>query len=185
MPNVNALGYRSLARYLGNDQPVFGLQAQYPEDLEGEHSQAAVIRIATEYLEALRAVQPTGPYQLIGLCRGAHIAYEMACRLEREGHEIPLLGIIDTWVMENTYNYFWRFKYNSGRIIVRMLRGIKKGLGIINKDSEEASNNGDKTSTSVATDYYRRKQRTFKAYFPGPDFVPSFFEGRIAVFRTY
>jgi amino acid adenylation domain-containing protein len=185
-PNVNALGYRSLARYLGNDQPVFGLQAQYPEDVEGEHSQAAVTRIATEYLEALRAVQPTGPYQLIGLCRGAHIAYEMACRLEREGHEIPLLGIIDTWVMENTYNYFWRFKYNAGGIIVRMLRGIKKELGIINKKFQDrASNNGGKTSTSIPSDYYNRKQRTFKVYFPGPDFVPSFFEGRIAVFRIH
>lgn len=185
MPNVNALGYRSLARYLGNDQPVFGLQAQFPEDLEGEHSQAAVTRIATDYLDALRALHPTGPYQLIGLCRGAHIAYEMACRLEREGHEIPLLGIIDTWVMENTYNYFWRFKYNASGIIVRMLRGIKKEFGIVNKKPQEgASNNGDKTSTLVPSDYAERKQKTFKVYFPGPDYVAPSFHGRIAVFRT-
>src|SRR4029079_19456722 len=77
MPNVNALGYRSLARHLGPDQPVFGLQSQLPEDLEVEYSQAAVDQLATEYLEALRAARPMGPYQFIGLCRGAHIAHEM------------------------------------------------------------------------------------------------------------
>src|SRR5205823_3284591 len=62
-PNVNALGYRSLAGYLGPDQPVYGLQAQYPEDLEGEHSRAAVEELATDYLSAMRAVRSSGPYQ--------------------------------------------------------------------------------------------------------------------------
>src|SRR6185369_5370406 len=103
-----ALGYRSLARYLGPDQPVYGLQAQYPEDLDGgEYSRAAVDQLATDYLEALLTLRPTGPYQFVGLCRGAHIAYEMARRLEQQGKEVALLGIIDTWVMENTYNKFW------------------------------------------------------------------------------
>jgi thioesterase domain-containing protein len=70
-------------------------------------------------------------------------------------------------------------------MILQTLRRIRNGLGIINKKAHAgASNNGDKTSTSVPSDYYKRKQRTFKVYFPGPDFVPTFFEGRIAVFRT-
>src|SRR4029079_6671383 len=120
----------------------------YPEDLEGEHSQEAVIRIATEYLEALRAVQPTGPYQFVGLCRGAHIAYEMVRRLEREGHEIALLGIIDTWVMENTYNYFWLVEHHASRMILRALRAIKNQFGLRNKKvQDQASNNGDELST--------------------------------------
>jgi thioesterase domain-containing protein len=185
MPNVNALGYRSLARYLGADQPVFGLQAQYPEDLEGEHSQAAVDEIVTEYMEALRAVKPTGPYQFIGLCRGAHIAYEMARRLEREGKEVALLGVIDTWVMENTYNYFWLVQHYTTRLISRTLRGIRKQLAFMRKSVQaSAPNNGDKGSASVPTDIAERKQKTMKVYFPGPDFVPTSFGGRITVFRT-
>ena len=185
MPNVNALGYRSLARYLGADQPVFGLQAQYPEDLEGEHSQAAVDEIVTEYMEALRAVKPTGPYQFIGLCRGAHIAYEMARRLEREGKEVALLGVIDTWVMENTYNYFWLVQHYTTRLISRTLRGIRKQLAFMRKSAQASvPNNGDKGSASVPTDIAERKQKTMKVYFPGPDFVPTSFGGRITVFRT-
>ena len=109
--------------YLGPDQPVFGLQGQYPEDLEGEEfSQDAVDRIATEYLEALRAVRPTGPYQFIGLCRGAHIAFEMARRLEQDGQEVALLGILDTWVMENTYSIFFHLEHYAGRLV--WLKGL-------------------------------------------------------------
>jgi len=184
MPNVNALGYRSLARYLGDDQPVFGLQAQYPEDLEGEHSQAAVDSIATDYLEALRAVQPHGPYQFIGLCRGAHIAFEMARRLEHEGEEIAFLGIIDTWVMENTYNYFWQVEYYATRFAWLTLLGLKNKLNLVKK---KAGNNLDKTGDGapvITAESAERKQKPFKVYFPGPDYVPTSFGGRISVFRA-
>jgi aspartate racemase len=175
MPNVNALGYRTLARYLGNDQPVFGLQAQYPEDLDGEHSQAAVDSIATEYLEALRAVQPNGPYQFIGLCRGAHIAFEMARRLECEGHEIAFLGVIDTWVMENTFNFVWQVKYYARRFAWRALLGLKNKLSIVKKKAE---NSVDKTGNGLP------KQKPIKVYFPGPGYVPASYGGRISVFRA-
>ncbi len=184
MPNVNALGYRSLARYLGADQPVFGLQAQYPEDLEGEHSQAAVNSIATEYLEALRAVQPTGPYQFVGLCRGAHIAFEMARRLEREGQEIAFLGIIDTWVMENTYNYFWHVDYYARRLGLLTLLRLKKRLSFIKK---KADGGLDKTAADlpiVTAESAERKQKPIKVYFPGPGYVPTSYSGRIVVFRA-
>jgi thioesterase domain-containing protein len=182
MPNVNALGYRSLARYLGIDQPVFGLQGQYPEDLEGEHSRAAVNDIATEYLEVLRAVRPTGPYQFIGLCRGAHIAYEMARRLEQEGKEVALVGIIDTWVMENTYNNFWRFQHNAKRLLALTLRSIKNQFDFTG-NKIEGETNGHKTSNPALADT-ERKQKTMKLYFPGRDFVPTSLAGRVAVFRT-
>jgi amino acid adenylation domain-containing protein len=176
MPNVNALGYRSLSRYLGPEQPVFGLQAQYPEDLEGEHSQAAVDSIATEYLEALRAVQPRGPYQFIGLCRGAHIAFEMARRLEREGQEIAFLGIIDTWVMENTYNYVWQVEYYATRFAWRTLLGLKNKLSFVKRKAE-----GLQVITAESAE---PKQKPLKVYFPGPDYVPTSYGGRISIFRA-
>jgi aspartate racemase len=166
MPNVNALGYRSLACYLGDDQPVFGLQAQYPEDLEGEHSQDAVDSIATDYLRALRAVQPTGPYQFVGLCRGAHIAFEMARRLEREGEKVAFLGIIDTWVMENTYNYFWQVEYYARRFVWLTLVRLKNKLNFVSAESAES------------------KQKPIKVYFPGRGYVPTSYGGRISVLRA-
>ena len=183
---MNALGYRSLAHYLEPDQPVFGLQAQYPEDLEGEHSNKAVDELATEYLEAIRAVQPHGPYQLAGMCRGAHIAFEMARRLEQEGQQVALLGILDTWVMENTFNYFWYLEQYAGRLAWLTRLGLRDQLAYLKQKTQRTLTNlGNKVSSFVAADSARRKQNPVQeVYFPGSDFVPKTYQGRIAVFRV-
>ena len=179
MPNVNALGYRSLARYLGSNQPVFGLQAQYPEDLEGEHSQEAVDNIATDYLAALRAQRPKGPYQFVGLCRGAHIAYEMARRLEQEGEEVALLGILDTWVVENTYSIFFYLEHYADRFVWLMRLGLKNQLEFIRKKARGV------LMSRMSTDAKRKRNPLHEIYFPGPNFVPRTYKGRIAVFRAH
>jgi amino acid adenylation domain-containing protein len=179
MPNVNALGYVALARYLGPEQPVYGLQAQYPEDLQGEHSQTAVDELATEYLQAIRAVQPHGPYQFVGMCRGAHIAFEMARRLEDEGQEVALVGILDTWVMENTYNKFLYVRYYARRLQSFMRRGelqfIKKTLRKGKLDGGRAAPSGNRSHELA---------NPMKTYFPGPDFQPKTYRGRVSVFRA-
>ena len=173
-PNVNALGYRTLARHLGSNQPVFGLQAQYPEDLDGEYSQEAVDHIATEYLEALRAKRPKGPYQFVGLCRGAHIAYEMARRLEQEGEQVAFLGILDTWVVENTYSIFFYLEHYADRLVWLTRLGFRNQLSFIKTYAQGA----------LTRDAHRKRNPLHEIYFPGPDFVPRTYKGRIAVFRA-
>ncbi|MCP4701570.1 MAG: 6-deoxyerythronolide-B synthase, partial [Gammaproteobacteria bacterium] len=51
--------YRDLARHLGAEQPVYGIQAQ---GVDGEAEPLASIEeMAAHYLEAIRAFQPAGP----------------------------------------------------------------------------------------------------------------------------
>jgi amino acid adenylation domain-containing protein len=180
MPNVNALGYIALARHLGADQSVYGLQAQYPEDLQGEHSQTAVEELATEYLEAIRAVAPHGPYQLVGMCRGAHIAFEIARRLQDQGERVSLVGILDTWVLENTYNKFLYVEYYARRLRTSLRLGLRNQLPLIGKKTSQSS--GDETS--VPANEPKVLPNPMDAYFPGPDFQPKTYAGRVAVFRT-
>lgn len=180
-PNVNALGYRSLARYLGPDQPVFGLQAQYPEDLDGEHSRAAVDDLATEYLEALLAARPKGPYEFVGQCRGAHIAYEMARRLEQKGEQVALLGVLDTWVLENTYNRFLYVEYYARRLRSFLRAGFDKGLRFLTRKHMRTDKDGMSRLAAVNTP---ARKNPMSAYFPGPGFVPRTYDGHITVFRV-
>jgi amino acid adenylation domain-containing protein len=182
-PNVNALGYVALARHLGVDQPVYGLQAQYPEDLDGEHSRAAVDQLATEYLEALRAVRPTGPYQFVGLCRGAHIAYEMARRLEREGQQVALLGILDTWVLENTYNRFLYIEYYARRLR-SLLRGFNEQLSSLMGKAGSKQGVADGLPEAATGSVATNRKNPMSTYFPGPGFVPKTYNGKITVFRV-
>jgi thioesterase domain-containing protein/acyl carrier protein len=172
-PNVNALGYVSLARALGAEQTAFGLQAQHPEDAESEHSQFVVENVATEYLQALQAEQPHGPYQLIGMCRGAHIAYEMACRLQEQGETVSLLGVLDTFVMENTYNYFWYLEHYARRLRFWLRLPARRKISVI-----------DSHWRKVVFNRHSPESVLHRVYFPGPDFEPKTYAGRILVLRV-
>ncbi|MEG4457204.1 beta-ketoacyl synthase N-terminal-like domain-containing protein [Microcoleus sp. N9_A1] len=86
--------YRDLARYLGSDQPVFGIQA-HVSDVETE-SFTKVEEMAARYIEAVRVQQPKGPYFLGGSSFGGTVAFEMAQQLKALGEEIALLTLIDT-----------------------------------------------------------------------------------------
>jgi thioesterase domain-containing protein/acyl carrier protein len=85
--------FANVARYLGNDQPVYGFQE--PGFEAGEARLESVEALAAHYLQELRTVQPEGPYALAGFCFGGVVAYEMAQQLRREGQLTDALFLID------------------------------------------------------------------------------------------
>jgi thioesterase domain-containing protein/acyl carrier protein len=90
----NVLFYGDLARHLGSDQPVYGLQAL---GLDGKQDPLTRVEdMAAHYVREVRAVQPEGPYYLVGRCFGSKIALEMALRFQAAGQEVALLGILDS-----------------------------------------------------------------------------------------
>jgi thioesterase domain-containing protein/acyl carrier protein len=184
-PNVNALGYISLARHLGSDQPVYGLQSQYRDTGIDEYNQAVVEELAAEYIIAMREVQPEGPYQLGGLCRGAHIAFEMARLLDAQGQKVSLLAILDTWVMENTYSYLWYLDHYVNRVrLLTRLNATEKLNFALKKVRSVARGISDKFSRGNGQPPARRPGNELRdIYWPGRDFVPPVHSGRITVFR--
>ncbi len=85
----SAFVYVALARLVGLDQPFYGLQASVAKPL------TKIEDMATHYLEAVRAIQPEGPYLLGGWSMGGLIALEMAAQLLAQGQEVALLVLID------------------------------------------------------------------------------------------
>jgi aspartate racemase len=82
-----------LPRYLGLDQPVYGLQHQ---SQDGHRARYTTIEdIATYYIRKMRALQAKGPYFLGGLCIGGMVAFEMAQQLQKQGEEVALLVLLD------------------------------------------------------------------------------------------
>jgi len=88
------LGYYHLARWLGPDQPFYGLQAPFLTEIGDETK--SIEQMAAEYVEAVRSVQPEGPYLLGGYSFGGFVAFEMARQLRDRGEEVALLAIMDT-----------------------------------------------------------------------------------------
>lgn len=85
--------YYELACQLGSDQPFYGLQ---PFGLDGQPPYTRIEDMAEQYIKALRLVQPHGPYLLGGWSFGGLVAFEMAQQLQRAGHQVALLAVIDT-----------------------------------------------------------------------------------------
>ncbi|HUG25488.1 polyketide synthase [Piscinibacter sp.] len=90
----NVLNFKVISDGLGPDQPFYGLQAQ---GVDGRLPALATIEeMAAQYVEAIRAVQPRGPYRLAGYSAGGVIALEMAQQLKSAGAVTDLLMLIDT-----------------------------------------------------------------------------------------
>jgi thioesterase domain-containing protein len=91
---ANTLCYAELARQLGEGQPFYGLQAP---GLDGRDEPLAEFeQLAALYVEAVRSIQPRGPYLLGGWSMGGPVAFEMAQQLRRQGRHVALLAVLDS-----------------------------------------------------------------------------------------
>jgi FkbH-like protein len=91
----NVIVYRKLAQLLGEDRPVYGLQAR---GLDGKEDPYTWIEeMAEDYLRHMRSVQPQGPYFLAGLSSGGRVAFEIAQQLRAQGESVGLVAMFDTY----------------------------------------------------------------------------------------
>ncbi|HYX22780.1 MAG TPA: condensation domain-containing protein, partial [Thermoanaerobaculia bacterium] len=136
------LGYYQLARQLGTDQPVYGLQARPLDGQAGqagkagqaEAPQTTIEEMAAEYLDAVRGLQPAGPYLLAGYSFGGVVAFEMARQLTRAGEEVALLAILDQPVSPGDE----AAAVDTAAIIAEMLKHHARGQGRTLELDEEA-----------------------------------------------
>ena len=73
-----------LSRYLGDDQPCYGIR---PHGQDGRKAPDTVEDMAADYLKQIRGVQPQGPYLIGGFSFGGLVAYEMAQQLRQSGRK--------------------------------------------------------------------------------------------------
>lgn len=177
-PGMNALGYVPLARHLGPDQPLYRIQGPGARLRGRSYNKAEFENLASQYIEAMKTVQPQGPYYIGGMCEGARIAFDMARLLEARGEEVGLLAIFDTWVLENSQiRFLWKIDYYWGRLkrLKRLSRGEKwKFVGQwFTKRVRPATQTPQPPGSDWPTTYW-----------PGKNFEPAKFGGRITVFKN-
>ncbi len=89
--------YSALSRYLGIEQPFYGIQTP---GLDGtaQPPLTQIESMAARYLKELREVQREGAYMLGGWSLGGVVAFEMAQQLRRQGLEVSLLALFDSYI---------------------------------------------------------------------------------------
>jgi amino acid adenylation domain-containing protein len=102
---IHDLHYKDLAACLGIEQPIYGLRyglaahtrdgvAILPSRIED---------LAAHYIQEMRALQPEGPYYLMGLSFGGVVAFEMAQQLHAQRQEVALLALFDSHLAPKEY----------------------------------------------------------------------------------
>lgn len=84
-----------MARYLGQDQPVYGMRSGNRVMIK---TQDNINLLANFYVDEILAVEPNGPFRIGGNCQAAEIAFQMAVELKRRGYEVALLILHEKFI---------------------------------------------------------------------------------------
>lgn len=100
--NGDVFCYVALSHRLDADQPIYGVQ---PPGLDGSEPIGSLEELAAYDVAQIRSFQPRGPYLLAGYCAGGTIAFEVACQLTEQGHQVALLALFGS-----PYPGFYRWR---------------------------------------------------------------------------
>ncbi len=87
-------GYLEFCKDVEDRCNCWGLRADRLENLAPR--QVTIPGLARNYIDAMKKIQPQGPYSLAGWSLGGVIAFEMAAQLEQTGESLALLVLFDS-----------------------------------------------------------------------------------------
>jgi len=165
------LRFRDLARYLGNEQALYGLQAK---GLDGKQACASSVEeMAADYIRDIQQVQSQGPYFLGGYSFGGMVALEMAQQLRAQGEEVALVALLDT---------FPGRPMSSSELLLKLLRmPVKEKISYsIARARRFGTYLQRRLSRQLPPDLLKVRQACHLAE---SRYVPKVYTGRITVFR--
>jgi acetoacetyl-CoA synthetase len=109
------------ATAIESQHAIFGMQSPVFEENTEPVSVEALARL---YLDAMKQLQPRGPYALIGYSFGGLVMMEIAQRLQESGESVALLAMVDSY----PYRTFLPVKMRLG-VYARLARHHAANLG--------------------------------------------------------
>ena len=91
----SVIDFYQLVKYIDSPQPIYGMQARGIDGVDEPFDR--IEDLAQFYLNAIREIQPHGPYYLVGYSLGGLVTLEMAQRLTRGGEQIALLAMLESY----------------------------------------------------------------------------------------
>jgi thioesterase domain-containing protein/acyl carrier protein len=196
--------YRKLAQLLGADQPSFGVTAPAePYD--------RIELMAKHYIDAIRSLQPIGPYFLGGYCFGGVVAFEMARQLTAAGHHVGLLAALESSLPPRTLSpsrwspaFVGHILGNVPMLLDNVLhqspseifQRLRRKTIALTKKAEHALHRPENSSGNIRSDelldelvdmshYPKDYRRTAQIHFNAlVNYVPQTYAGRVTLFRT-
>lgn len=119
----SAIDFFQPVRYIEPQHPIYGMQARGFDGVEKPFER--IEDMAEFFLNAIRELQPCGPYFLIGYSLGGLVALEMAQQLSENGEKVALLALLETYPHPRYLSLRQRVRLSAritGRQLVALLR---------------------------------------------------------------
>ena len=91
----SVIDFFQVVKHIRTAHPIQGMQAKGIDGTEEPFDR--IEDMAQFYLDAIRQVQPHGPYLLAGYSLGGLVTLEMAQRLTADGEKVALLAMLDSY----------------------------------------------------------------------------------------
>jgi amino acid adenylation domain-containing protein len=192
---VHAIGggplvFRELAENLGPNQPFYALRST-----DVDRPDFRIEEMAEQYVRAIQTVQAQGPYLLGGFSFGGIVAFEIASQLQRSGHEVKLLAMLDCGAPQPVEDK--SFKPVEFAQFVQMLYRLRNSIPFTPEEFEgkledeqlefmvERAEISGVIPGELGTVWLRRSMRSLKSRLDAArNYVPSSkFQGRVDLFR--
>jgi len=93
--------FAGLVATLPIGRPIYGLHVRGLDAIDPDTPHRSIEGVGAQLLDAIRSIQPHGPYSLSGHCLGGLFAYEAAQQLRAQDEQVALLVLIDTIVSDS------------------------------------------------------------------------------------
>ena len=90
-----AMDFFQLVKHIQTEHSIYGLQAKGADGVDEPFDR--IEDLAQFHLDAIKEVQPQGPYYLIGFSLGGLVTLEIAQRLKEQEEEVALLGLLESY----------------------------------------------------------------------------------------
>jgi thioesterase domain-containing protein len=101
----NVMDFYQVVKHIQSTHPIHGMQAKGIDGVDEPFEN--VEDMAQFFLDAIKKVQPSGPYFLIGYSLGGLVTLEMAQRLAENGEKVALLAMLESYPHRD-YIRFWQ-----------------------------------------------------------------------------
>jgi acetoacetyl-CoA synthetase len=122
----SVIDFYQVMKHIQLPHPIYGMQAKGIDGVEEPFER--IEDMAQFYLDAVKELQPHGPYLLVGFSLGGLVTLEMAQRLRESGEKVALLAMLDSYPHMRYLSIGQRFRLRT-RLLARRLSAVMK-LGI-------------------------------------------------------
>ncbi|MBM2840780.1 MAG: acyl-CoA synthetase (AMP-forming)/AMP-acid ligase [Bacteroidetes bacterium] len=154
-----------LSNNLGSEQPVYVFKFPDHAARNDEIANSMIDELAISYVDEMRAVQPNGPYFLIGFCFGGEVVFRMAQRLLGQNQIVGLVAIIHAYLPGSIRFVGFEERIRHHRDMFRQINSKEKLKYLLARLKNLASRMSNKLSVAIS-------HRRFKAQDPSHSHRP-------------